>query len=173
MQIAAKYLKPVILELGGKCPALVLEDADLEEAAKQCALGAVLNHGQICFGTERVIVMAEVAEKFQELLVKQMEVLGEKGVAGSAVSEDIARHAEDVIRDAQDKGEKLLVGGVEEGQSGLILKPTLVLNPKDGRILDEETFGPSASLYVVNSDAEAIKLANRSAYGQFCTPNDL
>lgn len=165
MATAAKYLKPVMLELGGKCPAIVLDDADLREAAKQCALGAVLHHGQICFSTERVIVLSKVANEFQELLVNEMKTLGEKGVAGSAVSKDIAQHAEDVIRDAQMQGEDILVGGVHTEGGQASLKPTLVLNPKDSRILDEETFGPSASLYVVDNDEKAIELANRSAYG--------
>jgi acyl-CoA reductase-like NAD-dependent aldehyde dehydrogenase len=160
-QVAAKYLKPVVLELGGKCPAVVLEDAQLEEAAKQCALGAVMHHGQICFSTERIIVREEVAEKFQHLLVKQMKGLDE--VAGSAVSRSIAQHAEDVIRDAQDK---VIVGGVDDEAEGSSLKPTIVLNPEPtSRIFDEETFGPSASLYVVKDDAAAIELANKSSYG--------
>jgi acyl-CoA reductase-like NAD-dependent aldehyde dehydrogenase len=161
-QVAAKYLKPVTMELGGKCPALVLEDADLEEAAKQCALGTVMHHGQICFSTERIVVRAEVADEFQTLLVAQMEGLGD--IAGSAVSREIAGHAEDVVRDARDK---VIVGGVDEDAKGSIrLKPTIVLNPDPtSRIFDEETFGPSASLYVVKDDAEAIELANKSAYG--------
>jgi acyl-CoA reductase-like NAD-dependent aldehyde dehydrogenase len=161
-QVAAKYLKPVTMELGGKCPALVLEDADLDEAARQCALGAVMHHGQICFSTERIIVRAEVADEFQSALVGQMEGLGD--VAGTAVSQEIARHAEDVVRDAR---EKVIVGGVDEdAKDPLRLKPTIVLNPDPAsRIFDEETFGPSASLYVVKDDAEAIDLANKSAYG--------
>jgi acyl-CoA reductase-like NAD-dependent aldehyde dehydrogenase len=163
MGIAAKYLKPVLMELGGKCPAIVLEDADLEEAARQCALGAVLHHGQICFSTERIIVLKFVAEKFQGLLVKAME--GMQGPAGSAVSSSIAAHAKDVIRDSQDKGEKVVVGGISKDGDGLCLKPTIVLNPRDSRIVDEETFGPSASLYIVENDEEVIELANRSAYG--------
>jgi acyl-CoA reductase-like NAD-dependent aldehyde dehydrogenase len=166
MGIAAKYLKPVLMELGGKCPAIVLEDAELEEAAKQCAMGAVLHHGQICFSTERIIVMESVAEKFKTLLVEAMK--GVQGPAGSAVSESIAKHAEDVIRDAQEKGDEVLVGGIDTTTSsgGVVLKPTVILNPSpSSRILDEETFGPSASLYVVSSDEEAIALANRSAYG--------
>ncbi|KAI4666559.1 uncharacterized protein J4E79_002598 [Alternaria viburni] len=166
MGIAAKYLKPVLMELGGKCPAIVLEDADLEEAAKQCGMGAVLNHGQICFSTERIIVMEAVAERFKTLLVEAMK--GMEGPAGSAVSEVIARHAEDVIRDAQEKGDEVLVGGVgsTSSEGRLALKPTIIVNPSpSSRILDEETFGPSASLYVVSSDEEAIALANRSAYG--------
>jgi acyl-CoA reductase-like NAD-dependent aldehyde dehydrogenase len=160
-QVAAKYLKPVIMELGGKCPAIVLEDAQLEEAAKQCALGAVMHHGQICFSTERIIVREEAAEKFQALLVEQMKGLDE--VAGSAVSRSIAQHAEDVIRDVQDK---IIVGGVDEDGKGSSLKPTIVLNPDPtSRIYDEETFGPSASLYVVKDDAAAVELANKSSYG--------
>jgi acyl-CoA reductase-like NAD-dependent aldehyde dehydrogenase len=160
-QVAAKYLKPVVMELGGKCPAIVLEDADVEEAVKQCALGAVMHHGQICFSTERIIVLEAVASKFQELLVEQMKGLDQ--VAGSAVSESIAQHAEDVIKESQDK---IIVGGVDGNAKGPSLKPTVILNPNSSeRIFDEETFGPSASLYVVKDDAAAIDLANKSSYG--------
>lgn len=160
-QLAAKYLKPVLLELGGKCPAIVLDDADLEEAAKLCALGAVLHHGQICFSTERIIVHENVADKFQQLLVKAMEDAGSH--AGSAVSESIAQHAVEVLKASEVAGEKFLIGG--PSSNALSLQPTIVLNPNDTRIVDEETFGPSASLYVVSSDSTAIELANRSAYG--------
>ncbi|ORY08374.1 Aldehyde/histidinol dehydrogenase [Clohesyomyces aquaticus] len=128
-QLCAKYLKPILVGLSGKCPAIVLDDADLQEAAKLCALGAA------------------VAEKFQDVLVKAME--------GDAVTS----HS-----DAQAKGEKFLVGGAEYSKP-LSLKPTILLEPKDSRIVDEETFGPSASLYVVENDEVAIELANRSAYG--------
>ncbi|KAG9185577.1 hypothetical protein G6011_06908 [Alternaria panax] len=166
MAVAARYLKPVLMELGGKCPAVVLEDADLGEAARACAMGAVLHHGQICFSTERIIVMDSVAEEFKTLLVEAMK--GVEGAAGSAVSESIAKHAEDVIRDAQDRGDEVLVGGVdaESSSAGVVLRPTIIVDPSPhSRILDEETFGPSASLYVVSSDEEAVALANRSAYG--------
>jgi acyl-CoA reductase-like NAD-dependent aldehyde dehydrogenase len=110
--------------------------------------------------------MEAVAEKFKGLLAEAMK--GAEGPAGSAVSESIAKHAEDVIRDAQEKGDEVLVGGVDatSSSSGVVLKPTVIVNPSSSsRILDEETFGPSASLYVVSSDEEAIALANRSAYG--------
>lgn len=161
-QIAAKHLKPVLMELGGKCPAIVLDDADLEEAAKACALGAVLHHGQICFSTERIIVEKYVAEKFQSLLVGAMKSM--EGPAGGAVNESIAKHAEDVLKDSETKGEKFLVGGADTSKP-LSLRPTIVLEPKDSRIVDEETFGPSASLYIVENNDTAIELANRSAYG--------
>lgn len=67
---AAKYLKPCLMELGGKCPAVVFDDANLQQAATLCAKGAFLHHGQICFSTERIIVQRKVADKFQELLIK-------------------------------------------------------------------------------------------------------
>ncbi|KAF2186269.1 aldehyde dehydrogenase [Zopfia rhizophila CBS 207.26] len=161
-QLAAKYLKPVLMELGGKCPAIVLDDANLDEAAKLCALGAVMNHGQICFSTERIIVHRPVAKKFQELLVKAVE--GVDSHSGAAVTEGIAKHAEEVLKDSQEKGDKFLVGGVDY-RKPLSLKPTIVLEPKSSRIVDEETFGPSASLYIVENDEAAIELANKSAYG--------
>jgi acyl-CoA reductase-like NAD-dependent aldehyde dehydrogenase len=162
MATAAKYLKPVLMELGGKCPALILDDADLDAASKQCALGAVMNHGQICFSTERIIVLDSVAETFQQKLVEAMKNM--QGPTGSAVSTSIAAHAEDVLRDAQHRGEKILLGGAS-AEPSLSLAPTIILNPKDSRIQDEETFGPSVSLYTVSSDAEAVELANKSVYG--------
>jgi acyl-CoA reductase-like NAD-dependent aldehyde dehydrogenase len=161
--LAAKYLKPVLMELGGKCPAIVLEDADLELAAEQCARGAVMHYGQICFSTERIIVVASVAKGFQEILVKYMSEMD--GVAGSAVSKSIQDHAEDIIRDAQQRGDEVLFGGVDSASSAS-LKPTIILNPSlESRIFDEETFGPTASLYTVSDEKAAIELANKSSYG--------
>ncbi|USP78846.1 hypothetical protein yc1106_06120 [Curvularia clavata] len=166
MKTAANYLKPVLLELGGKCPAIVLEDADLAVAAQQCALGATMNHGQICFSTERIIVLEGVAKEFQTHLVEAMRKV-QKDLTGSAVTKDIAQHAEEVIRDAESRGETVILGSSNAASgSEAVLPPTLVLSPSDSsRIFDEETFGPSASLYVVKSDEEAINLANRSSYG--------
>ncbi|EOA87551.1 hypothetical protein ACJQWK_08700 [Exserohilum turcicum] len=168
MQTAAKYLKPVVLELGGKCPAIVLDDADLQTAAMQCALGAVLNHGQVCFSTERVIVLESVAREFQEKLVDAMKEV--QKAAGGAVSASIAQHARDVLDDAQAHGETVVYAAQESDTDGTVsttaLPPALVVNPSsNSRIFDEETFGPSASLYVVQTDEEAVALANRSAYG--------
>ncbi|GAB7351609.1 hypothetical protein MBLNU459_g2227t1 [Dothideomycetes sp. NU459] len=145
---AAKHLKPVLMELGGKCPSIVLDDANLQKAAILSAKGALLHHGQICFGTERIIVHRAVADKFIELLVK---------------------HALEVLQDAKDKGAKFLYGSPEYAGKNAV-KPALVQvdasASKDHlRIVDEETFGPSASVYIVDSDEEAIAIANRSAYG--------
>lgn len=168
---AAKYLKPVLLELGGKCPALVLDDADIEKAADLCAQGALVNHGQICFSTERIIVQRKIADEFTEALVSSVKALETQGIVGTAVSEKIARHAYEVLQDAKEKGCHFVVGDAAfEDSKKASLKPAIVavdakVKPEDLRIVDEETFGPSASLYIVDSDEEAVELANRSAYG--------
>lgn len=162
---AAKYLKPTIMELGGKCPAIVLDDADLPKAARLCAQGAVKNHGQICFSTERIIVLRSVADQFLKLLVEEAK----KAPSGSAVSESIAQNAISILKDAKEKGAKFLCGDGELKENCSISNTLVLVDPKTTpdhlRIVDEETFGPSASVYIVDDDAEAIKIANRSAYG--------
>lgn len=162
---AARYLKPVLMELGGKCPAVVLDDADLQKAAVMCAKGALVHHGQVCFSTERIIVQRKVAEEFQKLLAKVVE----ETPGGTAVHEGIAKHAYEVLQDAKEKGNKFIVGGVEYAGKNAVKPAIVAVDPKTSkdelRIVDEETFGPSASLYVVDTDEEAIALANRSAYG--------
>lgn len=162
---AAKYLKPVLMELGGKCPAVVLDDANLQKAAVLCTKGATLHHGQICFSTERIIVQKSVAKQFQEMLVTQFA--NEQG--GTAVHSGIAEKAQAILLDAKDKGSEFLIGGPEMVVKNGVKPSIVVVNPKtkreDLKIVDEETFGPSASLYIVEDDAEAVRVANASAYG--------
>ena len=162
---AAKYLKPVLMELGGKGPAIVLDDANLQKAAVLCAKGAVLHHGQICFSTERIIVLKGVAKDFQELLVKMIK--NESG--GTAVHAGIAEKAQAILQDAKDKGNEFLIGGPEMAVKNGMRPSIVIVDPNteksDLRIVDEETFGPSASLYIVEDDAEAVRVANASAYG--------
>lgn len=162
---AAKHLKPVLMELGGKGPAIVLDDANLQKAAVLCAKGAMLHHGQICFSTERIIVHKSVAPQFQDILVKV--VANESG--GHAVHAGIADKAREILQEAKDKGNTFLIGGPEMVVKNGVKPSIVVVDPStsksDLRIVDEETFGPSASLYIVDSDAEAVQLANASAYG--------
>jgi len=162
---AAKYLKPILMELGGKCPAIVLDDADLQRAARLCAMGALVHHGQVCFSTERIIVLRSVADEFLRLLVNVVE----NASGGTAVHAGIAEHALEVLQDAKDKGAKFLTGGPEYASKNAVKPALILIDPKtskhDLRIVDEETFGPSASVYVVDTDEEAIAIANNSAYG--------
>ncbi|KIX09648.1 uncharacterized protein Z518_00729 [Rhinocladiella mackenziei CBS 650.93] len=160
-QLGGKYLKPVLMELGGKGPAIVLADADLKDAAQKCVAGAYLHHGQLCFSTERVIVIESVAEKFQEY-VKEVAT---SFPTGSGVTSRIINASLDKLNDAQSKGAKFLVGGPERASKSA-LKPTIVTGVTNGmEIADEEAFGPSFSLYIVKDDKEAIELANATKYG--------
>ncbi|KAF2622321.1 aldehyde dehydrogenase [Macroventuria anomochaeta] len=161
-QVCAKHLKPILMELGGKGPAIVLQDADLHKAAFLCAMGAVADHGQLCFSTERIIVHKSVYDKFIDVL---KATFSRFPAAGDAVSKQSAQHAYDVLVDAKEKGANFLVGG-PEFLSATSLKPTIVTNVSyHARVRDEETFGPSVSVYVAKDDDDAIAIANDSAYG--------
>lgn len=161
-RLCGKYLKPVLMELGGKEPAIVLDDANLEVAGHFCATGATLHHGQLCFSTERFIVQRSVSENFIPLLKAAFESMPS---AGTAVDDPSAKHAYDGLVDAENNGTTFLIGGPSYiGTNSL--KPTLIAHatPK-ARIWDEETFSPSATVYVVDTDEKAIQLAHDSAYG--------
>jgi acyl-CoA reductase-like NAD-dependent aldehyde dehydrogenase len=164
-QLAAKYLKPVLMELGGKCPAIVLKDADLRRAANLCVQGAIMHHGQVCMSTERIIVVEEVAEEFTKYLREAVAAL--HGNAGFAVSKQMAQKARKLISDATDNGASLLIGNNEtRGNSGAALEPTFITGVKTGNpIHDLESFGPSATVYFVKNEKEALETANDSSYG--------
>ena len=165
-QVASKYLKPVLMELGGKAPAIVLQDADLRKAARLSAMGAFLHHGQICMSTDRLIVVRAVAEQFTKLLREEVQNNWVPG-AGSSVSKGIADHAHLLLEEAEKNGAQYIMGAnTFLGPTGGSLQPTIITNVKsDDRVYAEETFGPSATLYVVENDEEAIKLANDTPYG--------
>src|SRR5215471_13374302 len=116
-QRAARHLKPVLLELGGKAPLLVLEDADLDEAVKAAAFGSFMNQGQICMSTERIIVMESVAEEFlRRFAIKAQSMpAGDpregKTPLGAVVDEKNVNHVNALIDDATAKGAKVIAGG--------------------------------------------------------------
>lgn len=124
-------------------------------------LAAVLHHGQICFSTERIIVLEEVAGKFIELLKQKAA-----GFApGSGVSEAVVRKAYERLVEAEEKGARFLCGGPKYAtHAGLV--PTILTGvTEDMSIFDTETFGPSVSLYIARDEEHAIELANNSAFG--------
>lgn len=165
-QLCMKHLKPIFMELGGKSPAIVLEDANLERAAGLIVRGAFLHHGQICVSTERVIVVEAVADKLKALLKEEGEKIPN---AGTAVSERIATHAEELIAEAVAKGAKAIVGGPGYVSTNAA-RPTILTGVTPSmKIYDEESFGPSCSVYVVKDAEEAVKLANSSKYGLSAT----
>lgn len=169
-QIAAKYTKPIIMELGGKTPAIVLKDANLEMAVKNIAFGAFCHHGQICFSTERIIVVREVADKFICLLKQEVASKYANGY-GSAATKGFALASQAIVQDAKDDGAGFLIGDNSlVGPNKTTLTPTILVGVKRASLLaDEESFGPSASLYIVDTVDEAVEMANDTAYGLTAT----
>ncbi len=167
-RLAAEHLKPVLLELGGKAPFVVLDDADLDAAVNAAAFGAYMNQGQICMSTERIIVDAAVADAFVEKLAAKAKSLpagDPRGhvVLGSLVTPEAAERVQEMVDDAVAKGAKLVAGGK---RTGSIMEATLLdgVTP-DMRIYAEESFGPAKSVIRVSGDEEAIRVANDTEYG--------
>jgi acyl-CoA reductase-like NAD-dependent aldehyde dehydrogenase len=168
-ELGARYLKPVLLELGGKAPLVVLDDADLEDAAKAANFGAFMNQGQICMSTERLIVDTSVADSFAKILAAKAASLpagnpAEKNVVlGSLVSLEAADRVQGLIADAVAKGARVLSGNSREGT---IMTATVLdhVTP-EMRIYAEESFGPVVCIIRVQGEEEAIKAANDGEYG--------
>ena len=168
--LAGKHLKPVLMELGGKAPAIVCEDADLQLAALNCTLGSFLYSGQICMSTERILVNAKVAEKFKEVLKQTIDqVFGQEQNGMVLVDKLPVQKNKQLLEDALGKGAKALYGDVGKvGQLDLAtaMKPIVLEGIKEGMDLYyTESFGPTVSLFEVQSDEEAIQIANDTDYG--------
>jgi len=168
-EIAAINLKPALLELGGKAPFLVLDDADLDEAVAAAAFGAFFNQGQICMSTERIIVDESVADEFVAKLSAKAATLvaGDPTKPGSILASMVSAHAaakvKVLIEDAVAHGAKLTAGGQIEGS---IAQATVLDGvTSEMRIYSEESFGPVVSVIRVRGDDEAIRVANDTEYG--------
>jgi benzaldehyde dehydrogenase (NAD) len=157
---AAENLKPVLLELGGKAPLIVLDDADLDEAVKAAAFGAFMNQGQICMSTERIIAVEAIADAFAEKFREKVASLPQLGavVDGRAVTRVNA-----LIDDALAKGATALAGGKSDDA---MMRATVIDNVTDEMDLyRDESFGPVVAIIRAHDEEDAIRLANDSAYG--------
>ena len=174
MERASRRLTPVLLELGGKDPMIVLCDADLDRAANAAAWGGCLMTGQVCMSVERVYVEEPVAEVFTNKLVERVRAL-RVGPNGKNAEIDIGpftspRQIEIVERhvaDAQAKGARVLAGGVRRGDGpGCFYEPTVLADVDHTMlVMQEETFGPVIPVMAVPDAEEALRLANDSPYG--------
>ncbi|KAL0935251.1 aldehyde dehydrogenase [Colletotrichum truncatum] len=165
---AGEHLKPVLLELGGKAPAIVWDDADLDLAANQCAVGAFLHGGQICMSTERIIVHKKVTEEFQAKLVASVEkIFPSKSDAPVLINQLAVEKNKKLLRDAVDKGAAVVAGKIDaEEVSQTRLRPIVIKNVSpDMDIYQTESFGPSVSLFEVETEEEALSIANDTEYG--------
>jgi len=166
---AARHLKPVLLELGGKAPLLVLKDADLDEAVKAAAFGAFMNQGQICMSTERIIVVDAVYDVFVAKFAAKASVmaagdpLAAKTPLGAVVDIRSADKVRALMRDALDKGAQRVAGG--EGEGVLIPASVLAGVTPVMRIYAEESFGPVVCIVRAADTEDAIRIANDTEYG--------
>ncbi|WP_213703503.1 aldehyde dehydrogenase family protein, partial [Klebsiella aerogenes] len=157
-----EYLKPAILELGGKAPLLVLNDADLQQAAAGAIFGAFANAGQICMSTERIIVDESIADEFVALISQRAAALPST-LLGPVVDSKTVQRCNALIDDALSKGARLLCGGKAESTQ---MRATLLDGvTREMRIWHEESFGPVKSVIRVNGEEEALAVANESEYG--------
>jgi succinate-semialdehyde dehydrogenase/glutarate-semialdehyde dehydrogenase len=172
MAAAAQNLTPVVLELGGKDPAVVCRDADLDRAARGVVWGAFLNSGQTCASVERVYVERPVAEEFLRKVVEETRALRQGDPMqpemdlGPMTMERQRRIVEEHVADAVQKGARVLTGGVTPEGPGWFYPPTVLTDVDHTmRIMREETFGPVLPVMVVDSVDQAVTLANDSDYG--------
>ena len=162
-------MKPLLMELGGKDAAIVLEDADLDLAAKNIVSGAYSYSGQRCTAVKRILVIDSVADNLVERLKREIEklkvgnpLIDEVDIT-PLIDENAANFVEELIKDARDKGAHLVVGGKREDN---LIYPTLFDKVTlDMRLAWEEPFGPVLPVIRVNSIDEAIDIANKSEYG--------
>jgi len=166
---AARHLKPVLLELGGKAPLIVLDDADLDAAVDAAAFGAFLNQGQICMSTERIVVDNKIADEFVKRLSAKAAALPLQDpslgptVLGSMVNSQSASKVMQLIEDAVAEGARVTAGGHAKGT---LIDATVVDRVKPGmRIYSEESFGPVVTIVRVQGDEEALRAANDTEYG--------
>ncbi len=166
---AAEHLKPVLLELGGKAPLIVLEDADLDEAVKAAAFGAFMNQGQICMSTERIIVVDAVADAFAAKFAAKAKSMAtgdpREGTTplGAVVDQKTVTHVNALIDDALAKGATAIAGGKADS----VLMPATVIDGVTSamNIYSDESFGPIVAMIRAKDEADAVRLANDTQYG--------
>ncbi|KAH8656288.1 Aldehyde/histidinol dehydrogenase [Ilyonectria robusta] len=165
---AGANLKPLLLELGGKAPAIVCQDADLDVAAKQCALGAFMYAGQICMSTERILVHKSIRRELEEKLGEWTDKLFVSQsdspvlIADRAVAKN--RH---LVLDALARGASLVSGDIDATESTKTrLRPIIISNVKpDMDIYLTESFGPTVSIIEFETEEDALAIANDTEYG--------
>ena len=166
---AAEHLKPCLLELGGKAPLIVLEDADLDEAVKAAAFGAFMNQGQVCMSTERIIVVDAVADVFAGKFAAKAASIAAgdpregKAPLGAVVDQRTVRRVNSLIDDATSKGANVIAGGKAES----VVMPATVVDGVTAAmdLYHDESFGPIVAIIRARDADHAVALANDSQYG--------
>ncbi len=167
-ELAGRNLKPALLELGGKAPMIVLDDADIDAAVAAAGFGAYMNQGQICMSTERIITVGDIGDAFVEAFTKKVLSLPagdpREGACplGSLVTGAAADRVNELVSDAVSKGATLIGGG---GDKTILNAAALDRVTPDMRLYSEESFGPVVAIIRAGSVDEAIRIANESEFG--------
>ena len=169
---AGAVLKKTVLELGGSDPYLVLEDADLDQAARICVDARLVNSGQSCIAAKRFVVVSAVLEPFTERFVALMRArkmgdpLLEDTEVGPLARADLRDALHRQVTASVEAGARLLLGGVVPEGEGAFYPPTVLGNVRPGMpAFDEETFGPVAAIVPALDEEDAVRLANLSRFG--------
>jgi succinate-semialdehyde dehydrogenase/glutarate-semialdehyde dehydrogenase/succinyl-CoA reductase len=171
-QRATSQIKKCVLELGGSDPFIVCEDADIDKASSGAVKGRFINCGQSCIASKRFIILKKVANEFIEKFVQKAErlrvgdPLSDDTDMGPLVNNSGLENIEDIVEESVKNGAHILTGGERLGKRGYFYKPTIIKDVSPAmRIAQEEVFGPVAPIITVDSEYEAITLANDTEYG--------
>lgn len=170
--LAGKYMKRATMELGGHAPAMIFDDADLDQAATILAANKFRNAGQVCIAPTRFLVQEGVYDSFLNKFVAKCEAIKlgnglEAGTTMGPLANDRRVSAmETLVADAVGKGAKLRTGGKRSGNKGYFFEPTVLTDvPLEARVMSEEPFGPLAVFMPFKSYDDAVAEANRLEYG--------
>ena len=170
--LAGSLIKKTVLELGGSDPYVVLEDADLHQAALSCVTSRLINAGQSCIAAKRFIIAESVYDEFEKLYLEIMskkrmgDPLDENNDLGPQASLQLRDELHDQVLRSIKQGAELILGGTVPEIDGAYYPPTILRNVKPGMpAFDEELFGPVAALIKAKDENDAIDLANKSIFG--------
>ncbi|MEZ2623527.1 aldehyde dehydrogenase family protein [Paenalcaligenes hominis] len=168
-ELAGRYQKRIVLELGGKSPLVILADADLDYAVRSAAFGIFFNQGQVCMANSRIIVEAPIYEAFCEAFAEKVKQVPfgdpalEHMAVGPLIDANQVSFIQNHINDAVSKGASLVTGGQAIGN---VLEPSVLVDVEPGMaVYNEESFGPLAAIYKANDFDHAVDIANDTSYG--------
>jgi len=169
---AGRHLKKTVLELGGSDPFIVLDDADLERAARTAAEARLINSGQSCIAAKRFIVVERVADQFLERFTTEMRArkvgdpLDATTHVGPQARLDLRENLHRQVQESVQRGAQAILGGQLPRGRGAFYPPTVLVAVEPGMpAFDQETFGPVAAVIRAKDEADAIRIANASSYG--------
>lgn len=174
---AESNLKNVTLELGGKSPLIIFDDADIEKAATASAFSILINSGQACVASSRVFVHSKIADKFTGALKGALNALGTSDdplatgtLRGPQVDKLQFQRILEFMNGAKEEGLEIVTGGDRERDTGYFIQPTIIKNaPEDSKVFKEEIFGPVLCLNVFDDEEKVLQSANNTEFGLYAS----